>query len=117
VAAKTNVLTIPRQALSFPRTYAQTHTINLPPAGQTSSNKGVVLVVQNGNVEARNVQLGINNNQLIEITDSLKVGELVATGQDQNRTQGNAAGTGGNASAGSNAMRSPFMPGGGGSRR
>jgi HlyD family secretion protein len=125
IASKTNVLTVPRQALSFPRTYAQTHTIKLPPAIQAGSNNGVVLVVRNGIVEARNIKLGISNNQLTEVIDGLKPGELVAVGQAQNnrgqnnqtRTPGSASGTaGGNAGAGNNTMRFNFMPGGGGGR-
>lgn len=98
-ATRSNVLTVPRQALSFARSYAAAQNLRLPaeaPSGP-AQNRGAVLVLKNGQVELRPVELGISNNQLVEVTAGLTPGEQVVTGQKS-------------AGAGGSPARSPFMP-------
>ncbi|MEW6424525.1 MAG: biotin/lipoyl-binding protein [Bacillota bacterium] len=106
--AKSKVLSVPRQALSFARSYASARSLKLP--GASTQNQGVVLVLNKGQLELRPVQTGISNNQAVEITAGLTEGELVVTGQKgAGTTQSTTRTTG-----------SPFFPGpppGGGGRR
>ncbi|MBC7323987.1 MAG: hypothetical protein H5T99_01575, partial [Moorella sp. (in: Bacteria)] len=113
-AVRNNVLTVPRQALSFASSYAAAQKLRLPaeaPSGP-AQNRGAVLVLKNGQVELRPVELGISNNQLVEVTAGLAPGEQVVTGQ---KITGQKS-----AAPGGNQARSPFMPvgpqGGGGRR-
>jgi len=70
-------------------------------------NRGAVLVLKNGRVELRPIELGISSNEMVEVAAGLAQGEQVVTGQKNALTGGSAA-------------RSPFMPtgpqGGGGRR-
>ncbi|MEW6275700.1 MAG: efflux RND transporter periplasmic adaptor subunit [Bacillota bacterium] len=95
--AKSKVLTVPRQALSFARSHA------------SAQNQNVVLVLNKGQLELRPVQTGISNNQAVEITAGLTEGELVVTGQKGAGTTQSTTRT----------TSSPFFPGppGGGGRR
>ncbi len=108
-ANRDNVLTVPRQALSFARSYATAQNLQLPTGSRSRSmvNRGAVLVLKNGRVELRPIELGISSNEMVEVAAGLAQGEQVVTGQKNALTGGSAA-------------RSPFMPtgpqGGGGRR-
>lgn len=104
--AKSGVLTVPKQALNFARSYAQTH--NSRPALKSSA----VVVLNKGQLELRPVQTGISNNQAVEITAGLKEGELVVTGQKGAGTAQSTSRTSGT----SGPMLFPGPPGGGGRR-
>jgi HlyD family secretion protein len=108
-AIRNNILTVPRQALSFARSYATAQNLQLPTGFRSRStlNRGAVLVLKNGRVELRPVELGISSNELVEVTAGLTQGEQVVTGQKNTGTRGNQ-------------VSSPFLPAGpqgGGGRR
>jgi len=105
--AKSKVLTVPRQALSFARSYASAQNLKLP--GASTQNQGVVLVLNKGQLELRPVQTGISNSQAVEITGGLTEGELVVTGQKGAQSTQSTTRT----------TNTPFFPGppGGGGRR
>lgn len=108
-ANRDNVLTVPRQALSFARSYATAQNLQLPTGSRSRSmvNRGAVLVLKNGRVELRPIELGISSNEMVEVAAGLAQGEQVVTGQKNALTGGSAA-------------RSPFLPAGpqgGGGRR
>lgn len=100
-ANRENVLAVPRQALSFARSYATTHNLQLPAGARPGPtlNRGAVLVLKNGRVELQSVEIGINSNEMVEVVAGLTPGEQVVTGQKKALT-------------GENSARSPFMPAG-----
>lgn len=87
--SREKVLTIPKQALTFARSYAAKQG-----GGQGVSSPGrvMVLVMNKERVEWRPVQVGLSNNQLVEVLEGLKEGEQVVIGQREGMQKASAQG-------------------------
>lgn len=109
VARESDILTIPMMAVSFAENYLRSHpeasqakqaskTGTQTRPGNISADKlkdgqaGIVLVLQNGQPEIRNVVLGLNNGSVYKVVDGLEPGERVVIGSNHLDTSSFASG-------------------------